>query len=77
MKTGYFGRARELVAGRWRKGAVSGTHLVGEDDIPLCRYRPHPTMSFQCCANGVHEPYVKCSGCRKALAKIQEATKCR
>jgi hypothetical protein len=71
MMTGYFGRAGEFVNGKWRKGAVSMSHFVDDGRKPLCGYRPHETMKFLICANGIHEPYVSCTGCRAALNKMR------
>lgn len=70
VKTGYFGRAQE----HGHKGCVSQVHLVyTHNEKPLCKYRPHKTMSYQLCAAGVHLPYVRCAGCILAYEKLQKA----
>jgi len=53
MKTGWFGREHRNTQ----------VHILKQNGVCLCGYRPHKTMKFQWCANGVHLPYVECDRC--------------
>ena len=63
-RTGYFARATE---GR-HKAYHTQVHIY-KDGKPLCNYRPHDTMKFQWCADGVRDDYIECDKCRKCLPK--------
>ena len=68
--TGYFGRASEHgLPGR--VGRVN--HIVdAKTHKPICRYSPHPTMSFQWVAGFVHINEHTCKGCKDSLDREYE-----
>lgn len=59
MRTGYFARATEDK----HKAKHTQVHIVKSNGLCLCGYRPHKTMQFQWCANGVVLNYVECNRC--------------
>ena len=75
MRTGYFARARSAT----HDARHTKTHLFDDGKGKcLCGHKPHPTMSFQWCANGVQIEYVECGACKeKYLQSIShEAIMC-
>jgi hypothetical protein len=60
MKTGYFGRATE----EKHKAYHTRVHILDERENCLCRYKPHKTMKFQFCSNGIGLDYVECDKCK-------------
>jgi hypothetical protein len=63
-KTGYYARASE----DGHRASQSKAHIVLEGN-PVCGYKPHKTMQFCWCANGVVEEYVDCVKCRRWYAR--------
>ena len=66
MKTGYFARAHE----DGHSAKSTQVHIVDYKNKPICRYKPHKTMQFLCCAAGIVINYVKCKECKEKGVKI-------
>jgi len=65
MKTGYFARAHENGHdARWTQ-----VHILKDNGVCLCGYRPHRTLQFMFASYGVVEKYVECSKCKERLSK--------
>jgi len=65
IRTGYFARATENRRGYHQHSAKhTKVHILKSNGVCLCGYRPHKTMSFQWCANGIVLEYVECDRCR-------------
>src|SRR3989304_5387785 len=60
MKTGYFGRTTE----KRQKALSTKVHIIGNDGRCFCGYRPHKTLQFIWCSNGVVLDYVECDRCK-------------
>lgn len=69
--TGYFGRPSPVPGGT---GISTNVHYVGADGKPVCGYKPHKTMEFQWCSDGLNFQYLECKGC-KEWAKNREKSK--
>ena len=67
MKTGYFAKATE----EGHKAGFTIVHIVDNYGEPICRYKPHKTMQFCFCSNGIYLPNVECPQCRKKGEKIK------
>ena len=65
MKTGYFSRAHE----DGHSAKSTQVHIVDDYGKPICRYKPHKTMQFLCCAWHIYLPYVECKKCKQKLFK--------
>lgn len=62
IRTGYFARARSAT----HDARFTKVHLFdGEKGQCLCGYKPHPTMAFQWCYNGIMVSSVECNACKE------------
>lgn len=68
MRTGYFGRASE----ENHLAKSTKVHIVENDSTPVCGYKPHKTMKFIFCANGVVMRLVECVKCKRIGEKLWE-----
>lgn len=65
MKTGYFARAHEDGHdSRW-----TNVHVIDNEGMPICGYKPHKTMQFCFNAEGIYMPYVECKKCLDIIKK--------
>jgi hypothetical protein len=67
MKTGYFARAHE----DGHNAKWTQVHIVKDNRVCLCGYRPHKTMQFMLSAYEVVFHYIECKKCLKRLEKIK------
>jgi hypothetical protein len=68
MMIGYFGRANE----NGHSARHTKTHVINDRKV-LCGYKPHKTMMFQWCSNGLGFPStIECVSCKEKAKKILE-----
>lgn len=61
MKTGYFARATE----KGHSAKFTKVHIIDNNGKPICRYKPHETMQFMFCSQGITLRYVECPKCKE------------
>ena len=69
--TGYFGRA----GGSDGRAMATKVHYVKPNGKVACGYKPHKTLSFMFCANGVHWPYITCKTCKGEVSGVEKIKK--